>query len=66
MHPDKMGITKETAKTTKLLKLQPYKTIVVHSLQPHNSNFWDWYLIQLMTVNLVMRRPFFMAELGFI
>jgi hypothetical protein len=43
MHPDQMGISKETAKTTKLLKLQPYKTMAVHPLQPHNGNFWGGY-----------------------
>jgi hypothetical protein len=43
------GVPNTTTKTaTKLLKLRPYKTTVVHSLQLHHPvarlNFCNWYL----------------------
>jgi hypothetical protein len=43
------GMSKSSANAaTQLLKLRPYKTTVIHALQPHNSvsrvHFWSWFL----------------------
>jgi hypothetical protein len=63
-------VSKSNARTaTQLLKLRPYKTIVIHALQPHNPasrvNFCHWFLQSVIKVEIDPQLTFISDEAWF-
>jgi hypothetical protein len=64
------GVSKSSARTaTQLLKLRPYKTTVIHALQPHDSAsrvyFCSWFLQSVFEGEICTQFTFFFDETWF-
>jgi hypothetical protein len=61
------GVSKSSARRAKkLLKLRPYKTTVIHALQPHDAassvRFCSWFLQSVVEGELNQQFTFFFEE----